>query len=41
MLGHDQVFFEAGDHEDLVQVSGDEFERLMTGAQRGHYGHTI
>lgn len=41
LVGQDEIFFEAGDHEDLVRVSGGEFERLMEGAQRGHYGHTI
>lgn len=41
LLDQDQVFFEAGDHEDLVRVTRDDFMRLMEGANSGHYGHTI
>ena len=41
LLGQDEIFFEAGDHEDLVRVTGSEFERLMEGAKHGHFGHTI
>ena len=41
LLGQDEIYFEAGDHEDLVRVTGNEFERLMEGANRGHFGHTI
>lgn len=41
LLEQEEVFFEAGDHEDLVRVKGREFERLMEGSQRGHFGHTI
>lgn len=33
----DEVYFEAGDHEALVHVTGDEFRRLMGGAERGDY----
>lgn len=41
LLEQENIFFEAGDHEDLVRVQGHEFERLMEGSQRGHFGHTI
>lgn len=41
LLDQEEVFFEAGDHEDLVRVKASEFERLMEGSQRGHFGHTI
>ena len=37
----EEVFFEAGDHEDLVRVSGDQFQKLLGNARHGHYGHTI
>ena len=33
------VYFEAGDHEHLVHVSGDDFKRLLGGARHGHYSH--
>lgn len=41
LLEQEQVFFEAGDHEDLVRVTRDDFMHLMEGAKSGHYGHTI
>lgn len=34
-----EVYFEAGDHRELVRVSGDDFERLMTGADHRHFTH--
>ena len=39
LLDEGEVFFEAGDHEDLVQVSGEQFRKLLGDAKRGHYGH--
>lgn len=33
------VYFEAGDHEQLLHVSGDDFHRLMRGIRQGHFGH--
>lgn len=41
LLGLPEVFFEGGDHIELVRVSGDDFDRLLKDAERGHYGHTI
>ena len=41
LLEREEVFFEAGDHEDLVRVTGPDFARLMEGSKRGHFGHTI
>ena len=37
----DQVFFEAGDHESLVRVSGEQFHELMASAGRGEFSHHI
>lgn len=31
------VYFEAGDHEQLVHVSGDDFLKLLAGARRGYF----
>lgn len=31
------VYFEAGDHEQLVHLSGDEFQSLLSGARRGYF----
>ena len=36
-----QVFFEGGDHADLVRVSGEDFGKLMGDARRGALGHHI
>ncbi len=35
------VYFEAGDHVDLVHVSGEDFLRLMEGARRGQFSHHV
>jgi len=41
-LSHQQqVFFEAGDHEHLVQMSGDDFRLLMEHVPRVHVSHHI
>ena len=31
------VYFEAGDHEQLIKVHGDQFKILMQGVQHGHF----
>jgi Ala-tRNA(Pro) deacylase len=41
LLDEQEVFFEAGDHEDLVRVTGDQFGKLLGNASRGHYGHDL
>jgi Ala-tRNA(Pro) deacylase len=41
LLEEDEVYFEAGDHEDLVRVTGEQFVKLLGDARRGHYGHTL
>ncbi|MGD2137104.1 MAG: YbaK/EbsC family protein [Gammaproteobacteria bacterium] len=41
LLEEDEVYFEAGDHEDLVRIAGEQFARLLENARRGHYGHTL
>lgn len=35
------VYFEAGDHEKLIHVTHDEFQRLMAGAEVRHFSHRI
>jgi Ala-tRNA(Pro) deacylase len=37
----DEVFFEAGDHQNLVRVSGVQFHELMAPAERGRFSHHI
>jgi len=41
LANDEEIYFEAGDHEDLVRVSGDQFQKLLGDARHGHYGHTI
>lgn len=31
------IYFEAGDHEELIHLKGAEFMAVMQGARRGHY----
>ena len=33
------VYFESGDHEHLVRVSGDDFHKLMGALRHGHFSH--
>lgn len=33
------VYFEAGDHEHLVHINGDDFKTLFRGVRHGHYSH--
>lgn len=37
----DEVFFEAGDHQTLVRMSGVQFHELMAPAERGKFSHHI
>lgn len=41
LLGLDDVYFEAGDHRELVRVSGDAFRSLMNGAPHGCFGEPM
>ena len=35
----DDVYFEAGDHAQLVHIRGEGFQDLLRGARRGYYSH--
>jgi Ala-tRNA(Pro) deacylase len=37
LAGLDEVFFEGGDHRTLVKISGEHFQRLMSGARHGRF----
>ena len=37
----DEVFFEAGDHQTLVRMSGVQFHELMAPAERGEFSHHV
>ncbi len=33
------VYFESGDHQELVHILGKDFQKLMSGVRHGHYSH--
>ena len=33
------IYFEAGDHEHLVHVNGNDFKTLLSGVRHGHYSN--
>jgi Ala-tRNA(Pro) deacylase len=37
LLDLDEIYFESGDHTQLVHMSGQDFRALMAQAQRGHF----
>lgn len=37
LTGLDEVCFEAGDHEDVVRMRGEEFLRLLEGSRHGRF----
>src|SRR3989344_5145759 len=41
LLQGDDVYFEAGDHEELIHVSGTQFQTLFAGARHGHYSDHV
>jgi Ala-tRNA(Pro) deacylase len=41
LVNASDVYFEAGDHTDIVHVSGDDFRDLMTNVRHGHFSRHI
>lgn len=39
LVGLPEVYFEAGDHEELIRVDGEQFVRLLKEAQHGQFSH--
>jgi Ala-tRNA(Pro) deacylase len=39
LVGQPEIYFESGDHEELIQVSGEDFLRLMSQARHGQFSH--
>lgn len=39
LVGLPEVFFEAGDHLEVIRVRGDEFVRLLADARHGQFSH--
>ncbi|MAG97849.1 MAG: hypothetical protein CMM08_14315 [Rhodospirillaceae bacterium] len=34
-----EIYFEGGDHDNVVHVNGEDFRKLMGDAQRAHFSH--
>jgi len=41
LVACDDVYFEAGDHVDLIHLRGDDFRDLMAGAEHGQYSRHL
>jgi Ala-tRNA(Pro) deacylase len=41
LLDQDEIYFEAGDHTELVHVSGQDFEALMVHAGHGQFSRHV
>jgi Ala-tRNA(Pro) deacylase len=41
LLEQQQVYFESGDHESLVKLSGEQFRALLAGAERVNVGQHV
>jgi Ala-tRNA(Pro) deacylase len=41
LLAESEVYFESGDHESVIRVSGDQFEKLLERAERGYFGRLM
>lgn len=41
LVGCDDVYFEAGDHTELVHVRGDDFRDMMAGAEHGCFSQHL
>ncbi|WER49676.1 YbaK/EbsC family protein [Cupriavidus sp. WKF15] len=41
LMKHPDVYFEAGDHQELVHMSMDQFSKLMSDAEQGHFSRRM
>lgn len=39
LVGLAEVYFEAGDHEELIRVDGEQFLRILNQARHGRFSH--
>ena len=39
LVGLPEIYFEAGDHEDLIRVDGEQFLRMLNPALHGQFSH--
>jgi Ala-tRNA(Pro) deacylase len=41
LLACDDVYLEAGDHQELIHLRGEDFRDLMAGAEHGRFSHHL
>ena len=41
LLDVDEIYFESGDHTELVHMAGEDFRALMARERRGHFGQHV
>ncbi|HYA37391.1 MAG TPA: YbaK/EbsC family protein [Candidatus Methylomirabilis sp.] len=41
LLEEDDIYFEAGDHEELIHMSGRQFQILLASARHGRYSYHV
>ena len=41
LLDVDEIYFESGDHTELVHMDGEDFRALMARERRGHFGQHV
>ncbi len=39
LVGLPEIYFEAGDHEDLIRMDGEQFLRMLNQARHGQFSH--
>jgi Ala-tRNA(Pro) deacylase len=39
LVGQPEIYFEAGDHEELIRVNGEQFLSLLRQARHGQFSH--
>ena len=39
LVGQPEIYFEAGDHEELIRIDGDRFVSLLREARHGQFSH--
>lgn len=39
LVGKSEIYFEAGDHEELIRIEGSQFVTLLKGARHGVFSH--
>ncbi|MFQ5994752.1 MAG: aminoacyl-tRNA deacylase [Acidiferrobacterales bacterium] len=41
LTAQSEIYFESGDHEELIRVSGEQFQELMAGSRQACFSHHV